>query len=186
MKQAEFCSGTYLANRAADGLEYPEQAPLRWQSFDANGEPLCALPEDKPAPAPMNAWAGLAPLTFHDAALSIVRSQHKHRIMNTPTDKHQREQCITETVAQLAKEAVAERLIQIEQAAADTAEDAQDEDKDSAPVRAKLTLAISWPAGVQEPEIEVKATYSVRRVLNLSAKADGNLPLPFGAEEGEK
>jgi hypothetical protein len=106
--------------------------------------------------------------------------------MNTPTDKHQREQRITETVAQLAKEAVAERLIQIEQAAADTAEDAQDEDKNSAPVRAKLTLAISWPAGAEEPEVEVKATYSMRRVLNLSAKADGNLALPFGAGEGDK
>ncbi len=75
MKQDQFCAGTYLANRAADGLAYPEQAPLRWQS-DANGEPLCALPEDQPAPAPMNAWATLAPLTFHEAALSIVRSHH--------------------------------------------------------------------------------------------------------------
>jgi hypothetical protein len=67
----EFCSGTYLANRAADGLAYPEQAPLRWPSYDANGEPL-----DEPAPAPMNAWAGLAPLTFHEAAIGIVRSHH--------------------------------------------------------------------------------------------------------------
>jgi hypothetical protein len=72
----KFCSGTYLANRAADGRDYPEQAPLRWQSYDANGEPLCALPEDQPAPLPPNAWATLAPLTFHDAALSIVRSHH--------------------------------------------------------------------------------------------------------------
>ena len=103
--------------------------------------------------------------------------------MNTP-DRNQREQRIIDTVAQLCREAVAERLIQIEQAAADTAEDAQDED--SAPVRAKLTLAISWPAGAEEPEIEVKATYSVRRVLNLSAKADGNLALPFGAGEESK
>jgi len=67
----KFCSGTYLANRAADGREYPEQAPLRHESFEANDEP-----EDKPAPAPMNAWATLAPLTFHEAILRIVRSQH--------------------------------------------------------------------------------------------------------------
>lgn len=71
MSPDKFCSGTYLANRAADGREYPEQAPLRHESFEANGEPL-----DEPAPAPMNAWAGLAPLTFHEAALSIVRSHH--------------------------------------------------------------------------------------------------------------
>lgn len=71
MKQDQFCSGTYLANRAADGRDYPEQAPLRHESFEANGEP-----EDQPAPAPMNAWATLAPLTFHEAALSIVRSHH--------------------------------------------------------------------------------------------------------------
>jgi hypothetical protein len=75
MSSDNFCSGTYLANRAADGLAYPEQAPLRWQS-DANGEPLCALPEDQPAPLPPNAWATLAPLTFHEAILRIVRSQH--------------------------------------------------------------------------------------------------------------
>jgi len=75
MSSDQFCSGTYLANRAADGLPYPEQAPLRWQS-DANGEPRCALPEDQPAPSPMNAWATLAPLTFHEAVLSIVRSHH--------------------------------------------------------------------------------------------------------------
>ena len=70
MKPTEFCS------LAAEGREYPEQAPLRWQSYDANGEPLCALPEDEPAPLPTNAWATVAPLTFHEAALSIVRSQH--------------------------------------------------------------------------------------------------------------
>lgn len=71
MKQDQFCAGEYLANRAADGLAYPEQAPLRHESFDLNREP-----EDQPAPLPINAWATLAPLTFHDAALSIVRSHH--------------------------------------------------------------------------------------------------------------
>jgi hypothetical protein len=75
MSPEQFCSGEYLANRAADGLPYPEQAPLRWES-DANGEPLCALPENQPATAPTNAWTSLAPLTFHEAALSIVRSHH--------------------------------------------------------------------------------------------------------------
>ena len=71
MKQDQFCSGTYLANRAADGRDYPEQARLRHDSFDATGES-----EDEPAPLPTNAWATLAPLTFHEAALSIVRSHH--------------------------------------------------------------------------------------------------------------
>ena len=77
MKPDQFCHGEYLMNRAADGREYPEQAPLRWQSYDANGEPLCALPEDnRTKPAALNAWDSRAPLTFHDAALSIVRSHH--------------------------------------------------------------------------------------------------------------
>ena len=73
MKPDQFCHGQYLMNRAADGREYPEQAPLRWQSDDAS-----ALPEDQSAaaPAPINAWATLAPLTFHEAAIGIVRSQH--------------------------------------------------------------------------------------------------------------
>jgi len=71
VKTEEFCSGEYLANRAADGLDYPEQAPMRHESFDAAREL-----KDELAPLPTNAWATLAPLTFHDAALSIVRSQH--------------------------------------------------------------------------------------------------------------
>ncbi len=98
------------------------------------------------------------------------------------TTKTAREQRIIDTVASLCKKAIAERLNQIEQAAADTAEDAHDEDGETAPVRAKLSLAVSWPAGADAPDVEVKATYSVRRVLNLSAKADGNLPLPFAPE----
>ena len=73
--KTEFCSSS-LANLVAEGRDYPEQASLRWQSYDANGEPLCALPEDEPAPLATNAWATLAPLTFHEAALSIVRSHH--------------------------------------------------------------------------------------------------------------
>lgn len=71
MRPDQFCAGTYLANRAADGQEYPEQAPLRWVSADANGEPA-----EKPAPLPVNAWATVAPLTFHDVAIGIVRSHH--------------------------------------------------------------------------------------------------------------
>jgi hypothetical protein len=71
VKQDQFCAGEYLANRAADGLAYPEQAPLRWESLNKNREP-----EDEPAPLPPNAWATLAPLTFHEAVLRIVRSQH--------------------------------------------------------------------------------------------------------------
>ena len=71
MTSDQFCPGDYLANRAADGRDYPEQAPLRWVSADAN-----ALPGDEPAPLPVNAWDSLAPLTFHEAALSIVRSHH--------------------------------------------------------------------------------------------------------------
>ncbi len=98
------------------------------------------------------------------------------------TKNTEREQRIIETVTQLCQEAIAERLAQIEQAAVDTAEDAQDEDGEASPVRAKLSLSVSWPAGAEEPDVEVKATYSVRRVLNLSAKADGNLPLPFSPE----
>jgi hypothetical protein len=73
VKPEDLCSSS-VANLAAEGRDYPEQAPLRSQSYDANGEPLCALPEDQPAP--MNAWATLAPLTFHEAILRIVRSQH--------------------------------------------------------------------------------------------------------------
>jgi hypothetical protein len=66
-------------NRAADGLDYPEQgqSSLRNQSYDANGEPLCALPEDNQTkPAALNAWDSRAPLTFHEAIQVIVKSKH--------------------------------------------------------------------------------------------------------------
>jgi hypothetical protein len=85
----QFCSGSYLANRAADGREYPNTGPspfdrvaTRDEGCDDNGEPLCALPEDHDEPAPLTPaqWAAHdarpAPGGFHAAILGIVRSQH--------------------------------------------------------------------------------------------------------------
>jgi len=79
MSPDHFCHGQYLMKRAADGRDYPEQgqSSLSDQSYDANGEPLCALPEDtRPRPAALNAWDSRAPLTFHEAIQVIVKSKH--------------------------------------------------------------------------------------------------------------
>jgi hypothetical protein len=52
MSGTQFCSGSYLADRAADGKDYPDTGPLpfsrvgeRDEGCDDNGEPLCAEPQ---------------------------------------------------------------------------------------------------------------------------------------------
>ena len=89
---------------------------------------------------------------------------------------------ITETILGMVREAVAVKIPQCEQAAADQAEDADGDDK---PIMAKLTLAISWPAGAFSPDIDLAAKHSVSRTINFTTKADGNqgkLPLDGGDE----
>jgi hypothetical protein len=90
-----------------------------------------------------------------------------------------RRQAIINTVAELCRESIAERLDDIERAAADAAEDTTD-DEDAKPPVAKLSIALQWFAGQERPEIEAKASFGVRRVLRLSAPTDteqGKLPL---------
>lgn len=55
-----------LVTDASSGRDNPfHRVGSRSDSYDDNGEPLCSEPEPEPAP-----------LTFHRAILSIVRSQH--------------------------------------------------------------------------------------------------------------
>jgi len=81
---------------------------------------------------------------------------------------------IADTIAALVKEAVLEKIPAVEAAAAATAEDSEDEEGDEKPITAKLAVKISWPAGQPVPEVEVTASYSVRRSITLSAEADGH------------
>lgn len=95
-----------------------------------------------------------------------------------------RRQAIINAVAGLCREAIAERLDDIERAAADAAEDTMD-DEDAKPPVAKLSIALSWAAGEARPEIECKASFGVRRVLRLNAPTDQEqtkLPLEGGAK----
>ena len=69
-------------------------------------------------------------------------------------------------------EAVSELLAAAEQAAADSAEDA---DKgDGKPIMAKLTISLKWQAGAAQPLIDLKAGYAVNRSSTYTAKADGS------------
>ena len=78
----QFCSGTYLADRAADGKDYPDTGPspfdrvaTRDDGCDDNGEPLCALPEDHETHG--DKWPIIVHRTdFFSVACGIVRSQH--------------------------------------------------------------------------------------------------------------
>lgn len=89
-----------------------------------------------------------------------------------------RPQYILDAIKQLVGEALAGKIEQVENAAAEAAEDS-DDDK---PVTAKLAISIKWPAGEPVPEITVKASYSVTRSVELSGIADGDQgKLPFEA-----
>ena len=87
---------------------------------------------------------------------------------------------IADTIADLVREAVLEKIPDVEKASAESADDAEEGEGDEKPVTAKLAVKISWPAGQPVPEVEVTASYSVRRSITLSAEADGHqakLPL---------
>jgi hypothetical protein len=87
---------------------------------------------------------------------------------------------ILQTILALTHEAIANQIEEVELAAAEAAGDT-DDDK---PVVAKLSLAISWPAGEPIPEVTVKSSYSVKRTNEATALADGDQgKLPFGAGE---
>jgi len=83
-------------------------------------------------------------------------------------DQEIRIQAMLNTITDLVKEALALHIQGAEQAAAETAEDDEENDK---PVTAKIGLTIQWPAGAPEPEIDIKSTYGTRRSVKLSAKA---------------
>jgi hypothetical protein len=83
---------------------------------------------------------------------------------------------IIDTTLDLIREAIADKIDAVEEAAAEAAGDT-DSDK---PVIAKLGISVKWEAGKPEPEITVKASYTVTRSVEVSAKADGDqskLPL---------
>jgi hypothetical protein len=89
---------------------------------------------------------------------------------------------ILKTILALTNEAIANQIEEVEAAAAEAAGDTDDK-----PVVAKLSLAISWPAGEPIPEVTVKSSYSVKRTNEATALADGDQgKLPFGAGEESK
>lgn len=83
---------------------------------------------------------------------------------------------MSEAAVTAFREALAIKIPQCEQAAAEAAEDHDD----GKPVMAKLSFALTWPAGAYPVKIDMKATHSVSRSLSFSAIADGSqgkLPL---------
>ena len=97
------------------------------------------------------------------------------------SDPFTRQQDMIESAVREIREALAVKIMQCENAAADAAED-NDDDK---PIKAKLTLALTWPAGAYPVEIDIKATHTLSRSISFTAKADGNqgkLPLDGGDE----
>lgn len=83
---------------------------------------------------------------------------------------------IIETALDLIREAMAGKIEEVEQAAAEAASD----NDDGKPVVAKLGVSIKWPAGEPIPEVTVKVSYTVSRSTEVSALADGDqgkLPL---------
>ena len=83
---------------------------------------------------------------------------------------------IIDTALSLIREAMADKIEEVENAAAESAGD-NEHDK---PVVAKLAVGVKWPAGEPIPEVTVKVSYSVSRSTEVSALADGDqgkLPL---------
>lgn len=105
--------------------------------------------------------------------------------MSTEADMspaEERRQAIIRTATELTREAFGERFDEIERAAADAAADTTD-DEDAKPPVGKLTITFEWFSGQERPELEAKATYSIRRTLKLSAPTDRGDELPFSDKD---
>jgi hypothetical protein len=85
------------------------------------------------------------------------------------TDENKRRANIVAAILDLTREAIAPMIAEVENAAAESAEDSES-DK---PVIAKLGISVKWPAGAEVPEVTVKAKYSVTRSAEHSGQADG-------------
>ena len=86
------------------------------------------------------------------------------------SDPFSRQQDMIESAVLAIREALAVKIMQCENAAAEAAED-NDDDK---PIKASLSITLSWPAGAYPVEIEIKASHSIKRSISFTAKADGN------------
>ena len=88
------------------------------------------------------------------------------------TDENKRRANIVAAILDLTREAIAPMIAEVENAAAEAAEDGDGEGKEK-PVVAKLGISVKWPAGAEVPEVTVKAKYSVTRSAEHSGQADG-------------
>lgn len=89
---------------------------------------------------------------------------------------------IIDAILALTREAIANQIEDVENAAAESAGD----NDDGKPVVAKLAIAVSWSAGEPIPEVTVKSSYSVKRSVEATGLADGDQgKLPLG-QEGEE
>lgn len=87
----------------------------------------------------------------------------------TPAER--RELAIAQTASILVRGLLHEQISKIEDAAAQTAEDSETDDK---PVVAKVSITIDWPAGAQAPDINASVSYALRRKSTGTLKADAH------------
>lgn len=116
--------------------------------------------------------------TKHDGATVSIDGGPEipfEKFSELATERGRTAHIITAALA-LVREAIADKIADVENAAAEAASD-NDDDK---PVTAKLAVSIKWPAGEPVPVITVKASYSVTRSTECTGLADGDqgkLPL---------
>ena len=102
----------------------------------------------------------------------------KSNAVNFPEVNSDRTTHIIDASLALIREAIADKIGDVENSAAEAAGDADGDDEK--PITAKLTISIKWPAGEPVPEITVKASYSITRFTECTGLADGDqakLPL---------
>ena len=123
------------------------------------------------------------PTAINQRATFSQRTQIQKHMNNT--DENKRLAHIVAAILDLTREAIAPMIAEVENAAAEAAEDGDGEGKEK-PVVAKLGISVKWPAGAEVPEVTVKAKYSVTRSAEHSGQADGvRAVLPLNGEGAE-
>ena len=84
-----------------------------------------------------------------------------------------RRQAMIEAILPTLREALGEKIDAVEADAAASVDETEAEG-DAKPVKAKLSISLSWLAGEPSPEVTIKAKHSLSKSITYTAQTEGN------------
>ena len=82
-----------------------------------------------------------------------------------------RRQAMIEAILPSIREALGEKIDAVEADAAASVDETEEE-RDAKPIKAKLSLSLSWLAGEPSPEVTIKAKHSLSKSITYTAQTN--------------